>query len=204
MILSPRVLLHKAGSSLFEIPEGYIALPQLPGTAFGDGSHPTTRLCAGVVDLLCRQQAPERFLDVGTGTGVLARIARARGARFVAGTDIDPSAILAAQANAALDSHPLQIIIVNASPDHWGPIFNLVVANILEDPLRDLAPSLTNALAPGGTLILSGFTRLQIPFLHVAYSSLGLTYVTEAHLEEWALMMFRRSTAIEPAPILAR
>ena len=75
--LSPRVFLHTVGTAPSLPPEGGIALPQLPSIAFGDGSHPTTRLCAGAVDLLCRLQRPQSMLDVGTGTGVLARIARA-------------------------------------------------------------------------------------------------------------------------------
>jgi ribosomal protein L11 methyltransferase len=133
-------------------------------------------------------------LDVGTGTGVLARIARARGAKFVAGTDIDPSSLAAAQINAALDSHPLKIEILNAPPDHWGARFELVVANILEGPLRELAPQLSKALVPGGRLLLSGFTRIQISGLRVAFEVCGLTYVSEAQLDGWALLMMAAPT----------
>lgn len=180
-------------------PDHWIALPQLSsGTVFGNGSHPTTRLCAGALDFLCRQAFLggrahlSCVLDVGTGTGVLARIARARGAGFVVGTDIDPAALIKAQQNVALDSHPLEILILSASPDSWGPRFNLVVANILEGPLRELAQSLSQALAPDGLLLLSGFTRLQISGLRVAFENQGLIYVSASHLEEWALLMFRR------------
>jgi ribosomal protein L11 methyltransferase len=194
--ISPRVLLHDIETPPAGLPDGWIALAQAPSQptekVFGDGTHPTTRLCAGAVDLLCRQQAPAAVLDVGTGTGVLARIARARGARFIVGTDIDPAALASARTHAALDSHPIDILMTDASPDHWGPRFNLVVANILEAPIRELARPLSDALADDGILLLSGFTPLQTPALCVLFASLQLTFVSQATLDEWALLMFRR------------
>jgi ribosomal protein L11 methyltransferase len=190
--LSPLVSLYQAGSLPFKVNLNEITLSQLPSKAFGDGSHPTTRLCAGVLDFLCRQHSPHSVLDVGTGTGVLARIARARGAQFVVGTDIDSDAIHAAKNNSLLDSYPLEIQFLNASPDTWGPRFNLVIANILEGPLRDLAKSLSLALSPKGILLVSGFTRLQVPALRVAFSQVGLTVSNDSYLEEWALLMFRK------------
>lgn len=128
---------------------------------------------------------------MGTGTGVLARIARARGARFVVATDIDPEALAAARANAALDPGAAEISVSSHTPDHWGPCFDLVVANILEGPLRELAPSLARALAPGGALLVSGFTRPQVPGLRVAFERHGLSFATEAALEGWSLLLFR-------------
>lgn len=162
------------------------AFPQLPSTAFGDGSHPTTRLCARAVDYLCRTRAPKCVLDVGTGTGILARIARSHGASFIVGTDIDPLALAAARANIALDSHPVEIQLSSAAPDAWGPRFELIVANILEAPLRALAPALLGALAPGGTLLTSGYTPIQVPALKLAFPG---TESTESTLEGWSLLM---------------
>jgi ribosomal protein L11 methyltransferase len=157
---------------------------------FGDGSHATTRLCAAAVDLLCRQRHPEAVLDVGTGTGVLARIARARGACFIVGTDIDPVALSSANAHSDLDAHAVEIHFGSETPDHWGPRFHLVVANILEAPLRLLAPALCRALMPGGVLLLGGFTRLQVPALRLLYENAGLTFVRHSYLDEWSLLMF--------------
>jgi ribosomal protein L11 methyltransferase len=157
---------------------------------FGDGSHATTRLCAGIVDLLCRQRVPEAVLDVGTGTGLLARIARARGARFVVGTDIDPAALACANAHSALDAREVEIQFCTAAPDLWGARFDLVVANILEAPLRSLAPGLSRALKPDGLLLLSGFTRMQMPALRVVYEALGLSYLRHADLDEWTALTF--------------
>lgn len=195
--LAPRIRLYSAGTPRPQLEPGWLALPQcVPGEAdrfvFGDGSHPTTRLCAAVVDQLCRQRQPEAVLDVGTGTGVLARIARARGATFVVATDIDADALAVAAVNSALDAHAVPIDLSSHAPDHWGARFDLIVANILEEPLRELAPALIRAMAPHGVLAISGFTRAQLPALRVHYESAGAHLAGESHSEEWALLVFER------------
>lgn len=195
--VAPRIRLYPAGSAPPPVEEGGLALPHLvrgvaSNSVFGDGSHPTTRLCAGAVDQLCRQRQPPAFLDVGTGTGILARIARARGAAFVIGTDIDPAALASAREHAALDGHSIEIHFSAQAPDHWGARFAIVVANILEAPLRDLAPALSRALSPGGVLLLSGFTRPQAPTLRVLNESMELRFVSESRLEDWVLLRFER------------
>ncbi|MFL5814978.1 MAG: 50S ribosomal protein L11 methyltransferase [Bdellovibrionia bacterium] len=195
MRLSPLVHLYvaenTAGTNPPNLSENALALTYLPSAAFGDGTHPTTRLCAGAVDLYCRLNRPETVLDVGTGTAVLARIARARGARFIVATDIDPIALSSAKSNTALDPTPVEILLSDALPDFWGPRFNLVIANILEGPLRMLAPALSRALAPGGTLFLSGFTPLQIPSLEIAFKEFGLKVENHSTLEGWALLQLK-------------
>jgi ribosomal protein L11 methyltransferase len=200
--IAPRIAVYPHGTPAPVVEAGWIALallPPAPGSpvVFGDGSHPTTRLCAAAVDLLCRQNQPDAVLDVGTGTGLLARVARARGARFIVGTDIDPVALSNAGAHSALDAHAVEIHFSSAAPDHWGARFDLIVANILEAPLRALAPALSRALRPEGLLLLSGFTRLQIPVLRLVYESLGLSYVRHADLEEWTLLTFTRTNGVQ-------
>jgi ribosomal protein L11 methyltransferase len=195
--IAPRVTVYPFGSVRPSVERGWIALaqlPQVPGSpaVFGDGSHPTTRLCAAVVDLLCRQRQPEAVLDVGTGSGVLARIARARGARFIIGTDIDPVALSCAESHANLDDHTAEIGLSCEAPDHWGARFDVVVANILEEPLRILAPALCRALLPGGVLLISGFMRPQVPALRVVYENKGLMFLRQSSLEEWALLTFNQ------------
>ena len=193
--IAPRVTVFPFGSAPPSMEHGWIALAQLPRApdcpaVFGDGSHATTRLCAAAVDLLCRQRQSQAVLDVGTGMGVLARIARARGARLIVGTDIDPVALSCAKAHADLDAHPVEIQFGSEAPDHWGARFDLVVANVLEAPLQNLAPALCSALVPGGVLLISGFTRPQMPALRVLYENGGLTFLGHSSLDEWALLTF--------------
>jgi ribosomal protein L11 methyltransferase len=192
--LAPRIRLYPAGAPRPALDPGWLALAQheTGGAVFGDGSHPTTRLCASVVDQLCRQRQPQSVLDVGTGTGVLARIARARGAMFVVGTDIDPRSLAAAVANSALDAHAIEIALGAEAPDHWGARFDVIVANILEEPLRVLAGSLQRALAEQGVLAISGFMRPQVPAIRVHYEGQGMRFVSGSHLDEWALLIFER------------
>ena len=183
--------------------EGEIALAQLrsagKGTAvFGDGSHATTRLCAAAVDWFCTRRKPCDVLDVGTGTGILARIARARGAGFVVGTDIDPAALESARAHSVLDDQKSAIHFSSEPPDHWGRRFDLVVANILEEPLRTLAPHLVRSLRHGGLLLVSGFTRPQAPALRLIYERLGLTFTGSSDLEEWTALRFEAGGSCNP------
>jgi len=196
--IAPRVMVYPRGALAPSVEPGWVALPLLPQESgcpvvFGDGSHATTRLCAAAVDLLCRQRQPGAVLDVGTGSGVLARIARARGARFIVGTDIDPAALASARAHAVLDGSEVDIHFSADRPDHWGARFDLVVANILEAPLRSLARALADALRPDGVLLLSGFTRMQMPALRLVYENLGLIYVRHSGLDEWTLLTFTRA-----------
>jgi ribosomal protein L11 methyltransferase len=193
--LAPMVTLYAAGQTPPDVGPGAVTLATTPSAAFGDGSHPTTRLCARAVDLICRQQAPQAVLDVGTGTGVLARLARAHGATFVVGTDTEPVALEAAQANAALDAQTGELRFENRPPDAWGPRFDLVVANILEGVLLALAPSLAAALTPRGRLLLSGFTPAQAPSLRAAMSAHGLEIEVQATLDGWSLLQFRRKAS---------
>jgi ribosomal protein L11 methyltransferase len=183
MMLAPRVSVRRVG----EAPQpDVLDLAQIDSAAFGDGSHPTTRLCAGAVYHLARGAV----LDVGTGSGILARIARARGASFVVATDIDGQAREAAEQNIVLDAHAMSIVVSAALPDHWGSRFDLVVANILQNPLIALAPAIKRAIAPNGTVLLSGFSPAEAPSLRVAYGDLRVQ--SEAQLCGWSMLVLAR------------
>ena len=161
-----------------------------PSAAFGDGSHPTTLLCARAVDVLCRTRRPAAVLDVGTGTGVLARVARREGATFVVGTDCDAGALAAARANAALDA-TADIVFATAPPDAWGARFDLVVANILAGVLLELAPAIRRALVPGGVALLSGFTPPEAPVVRAAFAAHGFVVELQATRAGWVLLQMR-------------
>jgi ribosomal protein L11 methyltransferase len=127
-----------------------------PGLAFGTGSHPTTRLCLAWLDE--NLAGGERVLDYGCGSGILAIAAAKLGAAAVAGVDIDPQAIQAARDNAARNHIAAEFFLPGAAPDFQADV---VVANILTNPLKLLAPALAAACRPGGRIVLSGILSPQ-------------------------------------------
>ncbi|ADL56875.1 50S ribosomal protein L11 methyltransferase [Gallionella capsiferriformans] len=128
-----------------------------PGLAFGTGSHPTTRLCLRWLD--SHLQGGERVLDYGCGSGILAIAAIKLGAAHAVGVDVDAQAVTASRDNAtANDVHEVAFYLPNQAP---GGQYDLVVANILTNPLRLLAPLLAGATRTGGQIVLSGILEAQ-------------------------------------------
>lgn len=135
-----------------------------PGLAFGTGSHPTTRLCLQWLE--AHLQADERVLDYGCGSGILAIAAKRFGAGPVVGTDLDPQALIASRANAMIN----QVVCEFVPPDALGDaMFDIVVANILTNPLRVLAPALAARLRSGGRIVLCGILTDQAEMVIEAY-----------------------------------
>lgn len=127
-----------------------------PGMAFGTGSHPTTRLC---LEWLERQVTESSsLLDYGCGSGILAIAAARLGAGRVAGVDIDPQAVESARANA--ERNGVRALFADSAQPVAGE-YDLVVANILSNPLRVLAPAICAHVRSGGKLALSGILREQ-------------------------------------------
>ena len=136
-----------------------------PGMAFGTGSHPTTRLC---LEWLTSVVAPGvSVLDYGCGSGILGIAAVKLGAGDVTGVDIDEKAVETAANNAAANGVSLHLQ-VSAKP--LDGTFQLVVANILTNPLKMLAPLLAARVAPGGKLALSGVLEAQADDVIAAYA----------------------------------
>ena len=128
-----------------------------PGLAFGTGSHPTTRLCLRWLDTNIK--GGESILDYGCGSGILAIAALKLGAARAVGVDVDSQAVTASRDNAAAN----QVGNVQFyQPDNVPQgSYDLVVANILTNPLRMLAPLLANATQQGGQIVLSGILEEQ-------------------------------------------
>jgi ribosomal protein L11 methyltransferase len=130
-----------------------------PGLAFGTGSHPTTRLC--LEWLASELGAGESVLDYGCGSGILAAAATRLGAGTVVGTDVDPQEIAASVANAAANAANARFLLPgDLAAGAFAP-FDVVVANILTNPLRLLAPALAARVRPGGRIVLSGILEPQ-------------------------------------------
>lgn len=136
-----------------------------PGVAFGTGAHPTTRLC---LRWLAETVTPEAdVIDYGCGSGILAIAAMKLGAARACGIDIDPQAVLAAQQNAAQNG--VEVTLATAEQDIAGPA-QIVVANILANPLTVLAPLLARLTRSGGRIALSGILVEQADAVLEAYA----------------------------------
>ncbi|HXM83114.1 MAG TPA: 50S ribosomal protein L11 methyltransferase [Burkholderiales bacterium] len=153
-----------------------------PGLAFGTGSHPTTRL---VLRFLEREvQGGEDVLDYGCGSGILAIAAAKLGAARVDAVDIDPQALDATAANARANGAPVRA----ALPGALAPaLYNVVVSNILAQPLIMLAPLLTARTAPRGRIALAGVLESQALEAAAAYAP-GFEIGISSLEEGWALI----------------
>ncbi|MCX7148088.1 MAG: 50S ribosomal protein L11 methyltransferase, partial [Rhodocyclales bacterium] len=138
-----------------------------PGLAFGTGSHPTTFLCLQWLSDILR--GGETVLDYGCGSGILGIAAAKLGAGSVLGVDIDDNALIAARDNAANNNVTLGL---RHSREKLDERFDIVVANILTNPLCVLAPLLAGRVAPGGRIALSGVLAAQAELVIAAYAPL--------------------------------
>ncbi|SEM22454.1 50S ribosomal protein L11 methyltransferase [Bradyrhizobium sp. OK095] len=165
--------------------------------AFGTGHHGTTRGCLLLLDHVLKSSHPRNLLDLGTGTGVLAIAAAKALHRTVLASDIDPLSVRVAAENAALNETGQHVRVICATgfaaPDfaRCGP-FDLVLANILANPLRQLAGPMTRHLAPGGRVILSGLLTQQAPAVIAAYRARGLVPLRHQRIEGWSSLLLRK------------
>ncbi|WP_315838075.1 50S ribosomal protein L11 methyltransferase [Bradyrhizobium prioriisuperbiae] len=165
--------------------------------AFGTGHHGTTRGCLMLLDQVLRAKWPRRVLDLGTGTGVLA-IAAAKALRQpILASDIDWRSAVTAGENARLNGAGNFVEAVHA-PGFSSPKFrarapfDLVLANILANPLRRLATPMAQHLAPSAHVILSGLLPHQANGVIAAYRASGLVLVKRLQLEGWTSLLMRR------------
>lgn len=158
-----------------------------PGLAFGTGSHPTTRMC---LQWLVRERPADTVLDYGCGSGILAIAAAKLGAREVIGVDIDPQAVRSAHDNAAANA--VTAGFFDASDPLPAPYdtqtYDVVLANILANPLRILAPALTARLKLGASLVLAGLLAEQAEELIGIYSPWLAMHVADTQ-EGWSLLV---------------
>jgi ribosomal protein L11 methyltransferase len=181
------------------VPGGRIALRIPARTAFGTGSHASTRLVLRLLERLPLNGA--RVLDVGTGSGILALAALALGAQGALGFDVDPAAALLAGQHARLNREAVPI-----EPVFWaGSVaalarggFDLVLANALPHELRDDAARLTAALAPAGRLIVSGVPSAEAAEVADRWAVLGLHPEQQLVEEEWTAFVLRASQGPTP------
>ena len=144
--------------------DGSINIELDPGLAFGTGSHPTTFLCLRWLDANMPQGAS--VLDYGCGSGILAITAAKLGAGKVVGVDIDKQAIRASHDNATQNQVNIEVYLPDAQPEGQ---FDVVVANILANPLRILGQMLAGRVKTDGQIVLSGILAEQVEEISALY-----------------------------------
>ncbi len=153
-----------------------------PGLAFGTGSHPTTRLCLKWIDANLKNG--ETVLDYGCGSGILAIAAKKLGAGSTDGVDIDPQAMIASKQNAEQNNVSIGFFLPNAAPDGQ---YDVVLANILTNPLKALAPLLSGKVRSGGRIALSGILEEQADDVMAIYSQ-WFDFALPAAEEGWVCL----------------
>lgn len=182
-----------------KIPEDAEALCIEAAMAFGTGHHGTTKGCLEAADRLAKAGfSPARVADIGTGTAVLAMGAARLWPVTVLASDIDPVAVDVAAANVIANGLDGRVICFEAVGfDHplleENAPFDLVFANILKQPLVDLAPDMMKSIAHGGKAIMSGILTTQAEDVAQVYESHGFTRERRDDLGEWTTLVMTRS-----------
>jgi ribosomal protein L11 methyltransferase len=159
-----------------------------PGLAFGTGTHPTTALCLTWLDEFATVGA--RVVDYGCGSGVLAIAAAKLGAAQVEAYDIDPQALIATADNSVANGTNERVRAV-ASANALSEPVDLLLANILSGPLRELAPRFATLVRPGGSLVLAGLLETQADEVTHAYAT-WFDIAPFATREGWTALAGRR------------
>ncbi len=180
------------------VPDGAQGLCIEAAMAFGTGHHGTTKGCLEALDRLEREGfSPSRIADIGTGTAVLAMGAARLWPVTVLASDIDPVAVDTAAANVIANGLVGRVECIEAMGfDH--PLledsapFDLIIANILKQPLIDLAPEMARYTLPGGRVVLSGILTTQADEVAGAYQTQGFTPERRDDLGEWSTLVLQR------------
>jgi ribosomal protein L11 methyltransferase len=176
------------------IPANKLGIEIEAALAFGTGHHGTTRGCLLLLDHVLKAHRPRRVLDLGTGTAVLA-IATAKALREeVLASDIDPVSVQVARDNAKLNGVGNLVRVIRATGFAGADFgqhapFDLVLANILANPLRQLAEPMVHHLAPGALVILSGLLNHQATSVIAAYRARGLVPLRHLRIEGWSSVL---------------
>ena len=166
-----------------------------PGLAFGSGRHDTTSLC---LEWLASNDLNNRtLLDYGCGSGILALSAALLGADPVVAVDIDEQALVATRANAENNRLQDRLKIQHADSDDL-PAVDIVIANILLNPLLDLAPRISKLVRQQGQVVLSGILAVQVEQCMNAYAP-WFTMEKPIFRNEWALIHGQRNTGNDSA-----
>ncbi|HXI72687.1 MAG TPA: 50S ribosomal protein L11 methyltransferase [Verrucomicrobiae bacterium] len=182
-----------------------------PGLSFGTGQHATTSFCLHQIvaavgrppqtakeskdAALCRGAAKKSFLDIGTGSGILAIAAAKLGCQPVRAFDFDPESVRVARANARVNQVAGRIKItqddVTKQPMRPARQYDLVCANLISNLLIAERQRIVAQVKPGGMLVLAGILKSEFGLVQTAFEGLGLKFVTGKNEKEWRSGSFR-------------
>jgi ribosomal protein L11 methyltransferase len=178
------------------VPANKLGIEIEAALAFGTGHHGTTRGCLLLLDQVLHAHSPRRVLDLGSGTGVLGIAAARALRRRVLASDIDPVSVRVARDNAKLNGVGNLVEAIHATgfsaPGFAarGP-FDLVLANILANPLRQMATPMAQHLAPSALLILSGLLPHQAQGVIASYRARGLVLRRHLKIDGWSSLLMQ-------------
>ncbi len=170
-----------------------------PGTAFGTGAHESTQLAIRALRKYIRPG--DRFLDVGTGSGILGIIALKSGASHVFGTDLDPNTLPAIEDNLrqnAISDENFTRILGDITDDSnvqeaaGFEQYDIAAANIIAEILAEITPQIPKHLKKGGIYITSGILQDREEIVLAAARKAGLTHIETEHMGEWSGMVFKK------------
>jgi ribosomal protein L11 methyltransferase len=170
-----------------------------PGLSFGTGQHPTTAYCLEEIvrNSQIRHEAAQSFLDIGTGSSILAIAAAKLGYTPVCAIDFDPEAVRVARANARANGVLKKIKIAHSDaakmPIRPKKRFNLICANLISDLLVRERERIIAQLSPGGVLVVAGILKTEFSEVRRAYEKWGLKLISTRSKKEWQSGSFRLS-----------
>jgi len=169
-----------------------IAIVINPGMAFGTGRHETTARCLELLESFVH--SGKNVLDLGCGSGILAIAAAKLGATRVLGIDNDPEAVNAANENTAMNGvqNRVEIRLDDGPPGAAAGTFDVVVSNILAEPLAEMAPALTSCVKHTGVLVLSGIESKRRRLVEVAYGRQGWRVTRDVECSGWVSLALER------------
>jgi len=197
MVIGRRLLVKPSWSRRLPV-RGQVVVVLDPGLSFGTGQHPTTHFCLAQLVAARKPDSSQSFLDIGTGSGILAIAAAKLGYRPVHGFDFDPEAVRVAAENAARnavsDFFTPQCKDLLKMPTPKAPRHDVIAANLLANLLLTSRDKILAHLCPGGRLVVAGILAREFTDVQCSYEQAGLRLVADREQNEWRSGCFLRPT----------